>query len=259
MFSILFLPIYHRVNARKAGRNKVQSAKSFAAETLLNVVHKLAPDGFHRVDAEGGASRRLVTHFAVFGQNRLSENGVEDVILGPNAQFGGQIRSGLVDISGLHQIISGPVLGHTLQRHLRVRVIVSIVLAHADQLGDVGRIVGRFPPLRRQEVGETLRRETIDVMNGVAIATKRVDRDSSARRHLHLGDLKHLVMGQRARRNGRHFRPVKGIVRVGDADVEDVRTGRIRWSGSDENKGRCCCGVGHHRLPYFHQLFTDVL
>ena len=232
---------------------------SFSTETLLNVVHKLAPDGFERIDAEGGASCRSVAHFSAFGRIRLSENGVEDVILCPDAQFGGQIRSRFVHVGRLHQIVSRPVLRHALQRHLRVRVIVSIVLADADQFGDVGRIVGRFPHLRREEVGETLGRETVNVVDGVTIATQRVDRNPSPRRHFHFGDLKHFVAGQRTRRNGRHFRPVWRIARVGDANVEDVRTGRIGWSWGDKNNRRRRRVIGHHRLSHFHQLFAYVL
>ena len=68
---------------------------------------------------------------------------------------------------------------------LSVGVVVSVVLADADEFGEVGRR-HRLLHLRRQEVAEALAGEPVDVVDRVALPRQTVDTDPRSRRHVHL-------------------------------------------------------------------------
>ena len=67
---------------------------------------------------------------------------------------------------------------------LSVGVVVAVVVADADELGDVGR--SRLGHLRGKEVAESFAGESVNVVDGIIIPVLAVDKDPRSRRHIHL-------------------------------------------------------------------------
>ena len=94
----------------------------------------------------------------------------------------------LADERRLDEWIVRPSLGHALQRNLGVWVIVLVVVTHPHYLTVVGG-GGGVAHLSSQEVGESLAGEPVDVVDGVALASQRVDEHSCSSCYSSLGNL----------------------------------------------------------------------
>lgn len=231
-----------------AGGDEVQAAGAVAGEAALDVLHELPADALERVHAQRRAGRRLDGVLAL-ARVALREHGVQHVVLGRDAQVAGQVRAGLAHVGGLHQVVllAGRVGELALDGDLRVRVVVLVVVAHPHQLGDEGRR-RRVLHLHRHEVREALAGEAVHVVDRVALARQRVEELAGARGDGRLRDREHVVGVQRARADGGQLGPVRRVARVRDADVHDLRHGRVGRPWRDEGHGGRRRVVGHHGL-----------
>ena len=234
-------------------RDVLQTPVALAAETLLYVGHELPADGLQRVDAESGM---VLGHVAV-GAVALGEHGEQHVVLGGDAQIAGKHRAGLADVRRLHQVVVGAVVG-AVDRYLRVRVVMLVVVAHAHQLRDEHRGVGVLH-LRGHEVAEAAAAEPVHVVDRVSFARQRVHVHPRAGGDGRLRDVQHPVLVQRSGADGGHLRPIRRVPGERHADVHHLRDGRIRRAGRDERHRRGRGVVRHHRLLHLLHHVRDVV
>lgn len=241
-----------------AGRDEVKSSAADAVEAVLDVGHELAANVLERVDAEGARLARLHGGVAL-GFVALGEDGKQDVVLRRDAERRRQIGAGLADVGGLHQVVV-VLLVAALDGDLGVRVVVLVVVAHANQLGaEHGRRRRRRLHLGGEEVAESFRAEAVNVVDGVALPGERVDKHARAGGDRRLGDHEHAFPVQAATGHGRHLGPVGRVARVGDAHVQHLADRRVGRTGRHERHGRRSRVVGHHCLFYFLLHVRDVV
>lgn len=144
-------------------RDESKTSFAVAAEAPLNIPHELPPDGLERVNTECTLGSRST----IIGSIALGEDGEKHVVLCRNSKVSGQIRASFSDVRGLHEVINSALVC-AVDGHLSVRVVMLIIMADSDQLGNVDGCICALH-LSGQEVAEALTAESVDVVDRIPL------------------------------------------------------------------------------------------
>jgi len=205
-------------DAGRVGGNESEAPTAFPLEAKLNVLHKLPPDVLEGVDAEC----TLLTRTGASERTRSGKDSKQDIVGMRNVQLIGEIRTRFPNVGSLDEVILGPSLTDALNRDLRVGIVIGIILTDSDQLGDERGITPRVLPLRCEEVGESFRAETIDVIDGILLT--HADDNLGPRGHSRRHYPKVFLGVEASTRDGWDFMTVGRIPSVSHTHVQNLQS-----------------------------------